>query len=46
MEVKANGGTCPAAALLPFYQRKEVVKTFVVVTDEEEAEVDPTTNLL
>lgn len=45
MEVNAGGGTCPAAALFPFYQTKEVVKTFVVVTDEEEVEMDPTSNL-
>lgn len=45
MEVKAGGGTCPAAALLPFYDRKEVVKTFVIVTDEEEAESESSTNL-
>lgn len=34
--VKADGGTTPAASLMPFYQRKEVVKTFILVTDEEE----------
>ncbi|XP_061179409.1 uncharacterized protein LOC133188033 [Saccostrea echinata] len=45
MEVKAGGGTCPAAALLPFFQRKEVVKTFVIVTDEEEVEKEQTTNM-
>ncbi|XP_062581913.1 uncharacterized protein LOC134243699 [Saccostrea cucullata] len=45
MEIKAEGGTCPAAALLPFYQRKEVVKTFVIVTDEEEVEREPATNM-
>lgn len=45
MEVKAGGGTCPAAALLPFHDRKEVVKTFVIVTDEEEAESESSTNL-
>nr|XP_034307490.1 uncharacterized protein LOC105347606 [Crassostrea gigas] len=45
LEVKAGGGTCPAAALLPFYDRKEVVKTFVIVTDEEEAESESSTNL-
>ena len=46
MEIKAGGGTCPAAALLPFYNRKEVVKTFVIVTDEEEVERERTTKLL
>ena len=34
--VRAEGGTAPAASLWPFYERKEVVKTFIVVTDEEE----------
>ncbi|CAL1539878.1 unnamed protein product [Lymnaea stagnalis] len=33
---KAVGGTTPAASLLPFYRNKEVVKTFIMVTDEEE----------
>ncbi|CAF1469800.1 unnamed protein product [Adineta ricciae] len=30
------GGTANAAALLPYYQSKEVIKTFIMVTDEEE----------
>ena len=34
--VRATGSTAPAASLYPFYERKEVVKTFVIVTDEEE----------
>nr|KAG5704322.1 hypothetical protein BaRGS_012631 [Batillaria attramentaria] len=33
---QAAGGTAPAASLWPFYERKEVVKTFIMVTDEEE----------
>ena len=36
MTTYAQGGTSPAASLWPFYQRKEVVKTFIMVTDEEE----------
>ena len=32
----ATGSTAPAASLYPFYQKKEVVKTFIMVTDEEE----------
>lgn len=34
--IDIKGATAPAASLLPYYQRKEVVKTFVLVTDEEE----------
>ena len=34
--MKATGGTAPAASLYPYYQDKKVVKTFIVVTDEEE----------
>lgn len=30
------GGTANAAALLPYYQSKEIIKTFIMVTDEEE----------
>nr|XP_006823148.1 PREDICTED: uncharacterized protein LOC100371489 [Saccoglossus kowalevskii] len=32
--VKTDHMTAPAAALKPFYDKKEVVKTFVIVTDE------------
>ncbi|XP_022103530.1 uncharacterized protein LOC110986179 [Acanthaster planci] len=32
----AVGGTAPAASLYPYYEAKKVVKTFIVVTDEEE----------
>eukprot|EP01117_Protostelium_nocturnum_P011037 TRINITY_DN4002_c0_g3_i1.p1 TRINITY_DN4002_c0_g3~~TRINITY_DN4002_c0_g3_i1.p1 ORF type:complete len:480 (+),score=208.88 TRINITY_DN4002_c0_g3_i1:169-1440(+) len=35
-EVKADGGTIPAACLYESYKNKEVVKYFVLVTDEEE----------
>eukprot|EP00057_Strongylocentrotus_purpuratus_P016336 XP_011670810.1 PREDICTED: uncharacterized protein LOC105441416 [Strongylocentrotus purpuratus] len=34
--LRTDGMTAPAASLLPYYERKEVIKTFVVVTDEEE----------
>jgi len=34
--VKAGGGTAPAASLYPSYENKEKVNFFVVVTDEEE----------
>ena len=36
VEVTAQGGTTPAASLWPFYEKKEKVKTFIMVTDEEE----------
>ena len=32
----AGGATAPAASLWPYLDRKEVVKTFIMVTDEEE----------
>ncbi|XP_057317776.1 uncharacterized protein LOC130662852 [Hydractinia symbiolongicarpus] len=38
-EIKAEGVTIPAASLYPYYEEKKVVKTFVVVTDEEETGV-------
>eukprot|EP00742_Colponemidia_sp_Colp-10_P002000 GILJ01002135.1.p1 GENE.GILJ01002135.1~~GILJ01002135.1.p1 ORF type:complete len:641 (-),score=94.64 GILJ01002135.1:147-2000(-) len=34
--VKAHGATAPAASLYPYYERKEKVDLFVIVTDEEE----------
>lgn len=40
MTTQADGGTAPAASLLPFYENKEVIKTFIVVTDEEENSSD------
>lgn len=33
---KSGGRTAPAASLYPYYERKEIVKTFILVTDEEE----------
>jgi hypothetical protein len=33
---KALGSTAPAASLVPYYDNKEVIKTFIIVTDEEE----------
>lgn len=33
---KATGSTAPAASLVPYFDSKEVVKTFIIVTDEEE----------
>lgn len=32
----AGGGTTPATSLWPYYQNKEKVNTFIIVTDEEE----------
>lgn len=34
----ADNATAPAASLYPFYKNKEIVKTFIIVTDEEENE--------
>lgn len=36
MVTRADGGTANAAGLVPYYDAKEVIKTFVMVTDEEE----------
>ncbi len=33
---KASGTTAPAASLYPYLERREIVKTFIVVTDEIE----------
>jgi hypothetical protein len=33
---KASGSTSPASSLYPYLERKEVVKTFIIVTDEIE----------
>lgn len=33
---RASGSTSPAASLVPYYDRRECVKTFIIVTDEEE----------
>jgi len=35
-KVRARGSTSPAAALWPSYHKKELVRHFIVVTDEEE----------
>jgi hypothetical protein len=35
-EKQANGGTIPAVSLFPYYERREKVNTFIIVTDEEE----------
>ena len=32
----ASGSTSPAASLVPYYNRKDIIKTFIIVTDEEE----------
>ena len=34
--MSAVGGTSPAASLYHYYQAKTVIKTFIIVTDEEE----------
>ncbi|CAF4069843.1 unnamed protein product [Rotaria sordida] len=36
LTTRANGSTANAAGLVPYYDGKEVIKTFVMVTDEEE----------
>jgi hypothetical protein len=36
LSTQANGSTANAAGLVPYYDAKEVIKTFVMVTDEEE----------
>ena len=33
---RANGLTAPVMSLLPYYEKKEIVKTFILVTDEVE----------
>lgn len=33
---EATGSTSPASCLYPYLERKEIVKTFIIVTDEEE----------
>ena len=30
---QASGYTSPAASLVPYYNRREVIKTFIIVTD-------------
>jgi hypothetical protein len=36
LTTNVRGGTANAAALLPYYLNKEIIKTFIMVTDEEE----------
>lgn len=43
--IETTGATSPAASLLPYYERQEVVQTFVVVTDEWENTVDKRGNM-
>lgn len=33
---KASGSTAPAASLVPYFDSREIIKTFIIVTDEEE----------
>jgi hypothetical protein len=33
---QASGSTAPAASLVPYFNSKEIVRTFIIVTDEEE----------
>ncbi|RNA31791.1 Ubox domain containing, partial [Brachionus plicatilis] len=35
-DTRASGSTAPAASLVPYFDNKEVIKTFIIVTDEEE----------
>ena len=34
--IQTGGSTKPAASLYPFYEAKEVLRTIIMVTDEEE----------
>lgn len=36
LNCKAFNSTCPVASLFPYYQQKKIVKTFFIITDEEE----------
>lgn len=36
LNTPASGCTANAASLYPYYERKEVLKTLIMVTDEEE----------
>lgn len=36
LKTPASGCTANAASLYPYYERKEVLKTLIMVTDEEE----------
>ncbi|KAI3381543.1 hypothetical protein SNEBB_008706 [Seison nebaliae] len=35
-KTSASGATAPAASLVPYFDRKEIIRTFIIVTDEEE----------
>jgi len=35
-QMKAHSATAPAASLYPYYMKKKKIKTFILVTDEEE----------
>ncbi|CAF0709851.1 unnamed protein product [Brachionus calyciflorus] len=35
-KTEASGSTAPAASLVPYFNKKEIIKTFIIVTDEEE----------
>jgi hypothetical protein len=35
-KTEAEGSTAPAASLVPYFDKKEIIKTFIIVTDEEE----------
>ena len=34
--IKANNSTAPAASLHVYYEKKKLIKTFIIVTDEGE----------
>ena len=36
LSTEANNGTTPASSLYKFYKDKEIIKTIIIVTDEEE----------
>ncbi|CAF1382962.1 unnamed protein product [Adineta ricciae] len=36
LETRATGATANAAGLVPYFDSKEIIKTFIMVTDEEE----------
>ena len=36
VKVNASGSTAPAACLYPYFEKKQIIKTFIMVTDEEE----------
>jgi hypothetical protein len=36
LKTEASGSTSPAASLVPYFDKRELVRTFIIVTDEEE----------